>query len=156
MRRGTETPPSPGALSARELATVLAALRFHQDENLQGRAEIPDLAIRDIATNAGEVTPLNFEEVSRLCARLNGSGEDATLGLMVDPPHCEDGEEPLFRISYVIDLNAATPGEAARQAYRIMIAPDSLPPVLDVLDHSGYVTQFDLSEERTEKGGGLS
>ena len=145
------------AVDDRELATILAALRFHQAENLQGRGEIPDLAICDIATNAGAVTPLSFEEVSRLCERLNCNGDkEPAVGLTVDPPHHEDGEEPLFRIVYVIDLNATTPDEAARQAHRIMVAPDSLPPVLDVLDHLGHVTHLDLSDEHTEKGGEIS
>jgi len=146
--------PATRTLGDRELATILAALRFHQAENLQSGADIYDLDIRDIATNAGTITPLNFEEVSRLCERLNSCGDNkATDGLTVNPPHQESGKEPLFRVVYTIDLNAASPSEAAKQAYRTMIAPDSLPPVLDVLDHLDQVTRFDLSDERTEKGG---
>ena len=137
----------------RELATILAALRFHQDENLQGRTQIPDLAIREIATNAGVLEPLSFEDVDRLCGKLNrGHSSGAPVGLTVDPPHQDGGDEPLFRVVYVIDLNAVGPHEAARQAHRVMVDPDSLPPVLDVLDYSGRVTQFDLSGEHTRKG----
>lgn len=58
-------------VSRRELATVLAALRFHQDENLQGRGGIPDVAIKEIATDGGRLRSLTFDEVSRLCERLN-------------------------------------------------------------------------------------
>jgi len=71
-------------VSCRELATILAALRFHQDENLQGGCEIPDQFVREIATDCGQLKPLTFEEVSALCERMNlgrrltgGLGEDA-------------------------------------------------------------------------------
>ena len=55
----------------RELATILAALRYHQAENLQGTGEIPDQAIRDITTDSGCLQPLGFEDVEQLCERLN-------------------------------------------------------------------------------------
>ena len=57
----------------RQLATILAALRFYQDENLQGRTEIPDSKINDIATDCGTFKPLTFDEVSTLCERINTS-----------------------------------------------------------------------------------
>jgi hypothetical protein len=63
-------------VSCRELATILAALRFHQDENLQGGGEISDQAVREIATDCGRLKPLTFEEVSDFCERMNLS-EDA-------------------------------------------------------------------------------
>jgi len=59
------------AVDRRELATILAALRFHQDENLRICPDIPDQAIKDIATDCGSFKPLNFEDVSRLCERIN-------------------------------------------------------------------------------------
>ena len=58
-------------LTPRELATVLAALRFHQAENLQGDSDIPDQFIRSIATDVGRFTPLSGEEIDVLCIRLN-------------------------------------------------------------------------------------
>ena len=58
-------------VSDRDLATILAALRFHQEENLQGTTAIPDQAIRDIATDCGRLEPLSFEEIDDLCQRLN-------------------------------------------------------------------------------------
>ena len=60
----------------RELATILAALRFHQDENLQGGCEIQDQPVREIATDRGQLESLTFEEVNDLCERMN-LGEDA-------------------------------------------------------------------------------
>lgn len=145
-------PTVRGILCNRELATVLAALRFHQDENLQGHAEIPDQAIREIAMDGCTAKPLSFDEVDRLCEKLNDNAAKET-GFLVEPPQQEDGDEPLFRVIYVIDLNATGPREAAEEAYRIMVDSDSMPPVLDALDHTGRITRLDLSDERTRKGG---
>jgi hypothetical protein len=64
-------PTRPLYVDRRELATILAALRFYQDENLQHSQEIPDVAISEIATDGGLVKPLSFQEVSELCERLN-------------------------------------------------------------------------------------
>ena len=59
----------------RELATILAALRFHQDENLQNRSGIPDKVIKDIATDEGSLKPLDFKAVNRLCEKINTCDE---------------------------------------------------------------------------------
>lgn len=58
-------------VDGRELATILAALRFHQDENLRAGPDIPDRAIEDIATDGGSLKPLDFKEVTALCERIN-------------------------------------------------------------------------------------
>jgi hypothetical protein len=55
----------------RQLATILAALRYHQAENLQGTSEIPDQAIREIATDSGRLMPLSSQEIDQLCERIN-------------------------------------------------------------------------------------
>jgi hypothetical protein len=65
-------------LDQRELATILAALRFHQDENLRNRSGISDQLITDIATDSGSLKPLNFKDVSRLCERINSCDEVST------------------------------------------------------------------------------
>ena len=77
-----ETGPAPDVASRvpllvddSELATVLAALRFHQAENLQAAADIPDQAIRDIATDGGRLEALGFEDVDLLCERINLGAE---------------------------------------------------------------------------------
>jgi hypothetical protein len=59
------------AVDGRQLATILAALRFHQDENLRVGPDIPDRAIKDIATDSGSLKPLNFKDVNTLCERIN-------------------------------------------------------------------------------------
>jgi len=135
-------------VNRRELATILAALRFHEDENLQAGRDVPDHLVKEIATDGGLFKPLNSQEVSKLCERLNtDKGQPAVKGLMIEPPHKEGGKEPLLRVAYVIDVSAANPIDAARQAYRIMADPDSQPPVLEVVDHQGKVVSIDLSQE---------
>ena len=127
----------------RELATILAALRFHQDENLQGGGEIPDKVVADIATDGGTLKPLDFGQVERLCQKLNLESQAA--GLNIEPPHWESGEEPLFRVVYVIDVNAANSREAAEHVHQIMTDPESMAPVFQVIDHTGVVVTVDLS-----------
>ncbi|MCY2931089.1 MAG: hypothetical protein NTV86_16695 [Planctomycetota bacterium] len=138
-------------INRRELATILAALRYHQDENLQGGRDgknIPDRFIRQIATDGDTLKALDFQEVDRLCRRLNAGGARHTpRGLDVEPPPGGDGVEPLFRVVYCIDVGAIDPLGAARKAHELMIDPDSLPPVLEVIDARGSVTTLDLSNE---------
>ena len=138
-------------ITRRELATILAALRFHQDENLQGGRGIPDRSIKDIATDSGTLRPLDFQEVGRLCERLNTEEDTQSFkGLAIEPPHKEGGDEPLFRVVYVIDVNAGDSHKAAKHVHQIMmdmIRHDSQPPVLEVINHRGTVVSIDLSQE---------
>ena len=73
-------------------------------------------------------------------------GRMTSQGLKIDPPPEEKGDEPLFRVVYVIDVNAGEVREAAEYTYRIMTDPESLPPVLQVIDFKGHSTEIDLSE----------
>lgn len=57
----------------RQLATILAALRFHRDENVQGTGEIPDKHIQRLATDCGNLRPLDFDEITTLCRRLSAA-----------------------------------------------------------------------------------
>jgi hypothetical protein len=57
-----------GRLTDRELATVLVALRFWQEEVLEeGTGEIPERFLGHFEDDA----PLDFGEVDELCERLN-------------------------------------------------------------------------------------
>ena len=58
-------------LEGRELATVLAALRYYQAENLQDDGAVADQAAGDIASDGGRVQPLTRDEIDTLCERLN-------------------------------------------------------------------------------------
>ena len=148
-------------INDRELATLLAALRYHQAENLAGGDNIADQAIQEIATDGGRLNPLTFGEVDQLCARLNigraeqggGSGPGLTVA---PPPQDVDDHGPLFRVVYTIDLNADDAQKAAESACQLMTDADAMPPVLEVIDHRGTVTTIDLSKDEPQHraGGG--
>jgi len=76
-------------------------------------------------------------------------------GLKIGPAPEEIGDEPSFRVVYMIDVNAGDVREAARYAHRIMTDPDSLRPVLHIIDSKGSVTEVDLSKnDAGNKGSG--
>ena len=64
---------------------------------------------------------------------------------IIEPP---PKEKDLYRVVYVIDVNADSPLDAAKMTERIMTDPDSLAPVLEVVDQGGKVTKIDLSRSR--------
>ncbi len=74
-------------------------------------------------------------------------GQMSQRGLVVEPPPREKGPEPLYRVVYTIDLNARSARQAAESAYHIMIDPESMRPVLEVLEYTGRSTTVDLSQE---------
>ena len=63
--------------------------------------------------------------------------------IIIEPP---PKEKDLYRVVYVIDVNANSPLDAAKMTERIMTDPDSLAPVLEVVDQGGKVTKIDLSK----------
>jgi len=65
----------------------------------------------------------------------------------ISPPPKDQGQEPLFRVIYVIDVGAADEMQAAQIAWRQMMrAEDAFDPVLVILDGDGKQTTLDLSE----------
>jgi hypothetical protein len=62
----------------------------------------------------------------------------------ISPPPKEKGN---FRVIYVIDVNASSILEAAKSAHQIMTDPDSILPVLEVIDCKGKVVTVDLSKK---------
>lgn len=65
----------------------------------------------------------------------------------ITPPPKDRGEEPLFRVVYVIDVGAADERKAAEIAWRQMMrAEDAFDPVLTIIDSDGRQTKLDLSE----------
>ncbi len=72
---------TPLPISKRELATILAALRFHQDENLCGVEHIADEAIKQIATDGGLLEALSSDEVDELCEKINVGGRPVHRGI---------------------------------------------------------------------------
>jgi len=74
VQHGTFVAEAEGSrldLDGRELATVLAALRYYQAENLQGGADVADEAVATVATDGGRLQPLTRDEIDALCERLN-------------------------------------------------------------------------------------
>ena len=138
----TSSPPSLNiCVDERQLATTLAALRFHQDENLQGKPVIPDEVINEIASDNGRLIPLDFNETGVLCERLNC---ESLIGLTVSPPPTESGNPPLYRVVYVIDVHAVDARQAAKATHAIMSDPEAWPPVLETMDQQGHLRQIDL------------
>lgn len=72
-------------------------------------------------------------------------------GLKIESPPKENGDEPLFRVVYIIDVNSGDVREAAEYTYRIMTDPESLPPVLHVIDSNGKSTEVDLSKDGADR-----
>ena len=62
---------------------------------------------------------------------------------IIEPP---PKEKDLYRVIYVIDVSARNRLDAAKKTYEIMTDPDSLAPVLEVVDQGGKVTKIDLSK----------
>ena len=60
----------PVFLDAQELNTILAALRFYQEEEMTEPDNRSD-AIHDIATNGNQETSMEDEGVDSLCEKLN-------------------------------------------------------------------------------------
>ncbi|MDD5135552.1 MAG: hypothetical protein PHP01_09110 [Phycisphaerae bacterium] len=64
----------------------------------------------------------------------------------ISPPPRDKGEEPLFRVIYVIDVGAADERKAAETAWQMMRAEDAFEPVMVILDSDGKQTKLDLSD----------
>ena len=69
----------------------------------------------------------------------------SSKNIIIEPP---PKEKDLYRVVYVIDVNADSPLDAAKMTERIMTNPDSLAPVLEVVDQGDKVTKIDLSKSR--------
>ena len=114
-----------------ELATILAALRFHQDENLRIGPDIPDQVIKDIATDSGSLKPLDFNDVGRLCERINICDE-------VYP-----GRHKRVWVLIVMDKSTVIHARAHNSKFRAQKA------MLDYLrNHRGYDGQNNVTKVR--------
>ena len=75
-------------------------------------------------------------------------GQMVYEGLKIDPPPKDNSQEPLYRVVYTIDVGAKDPHQAAENTHRIMTDPNSMLPVLQVVDFNGACTEIDLSEDK--------
>ena len=95
-----------------------------------------------------EAGRFDSDQAARACVdQLLAQKDPSRTSLHIDPPPSEIGPEPLFRVVYVIDLNAPNPKAAAQETHKIFLDPESIAPVLDVLDAQGHVTTIDLSQD---------
>lgn len=102
------------------------------------------------------------DQIRALCAACEESyswgvqhGRCASPGLRIEPPPEERGDEPLFRVVYIIDVNSSDVREAAEYTHRIMTYPESLRPVLHVIDSKGNSTEVDLSKNSADRNGNV-
>ena len=65
---------------------------------------------------------------------------------IMPPPN----EKDLFRVVYVIDVGADNASTAAKLTHKIMADPDSIAPVLEVIDSSGKRVKIDLSKDSSK------
>jgi hypothetical protein len=66
-------------------------------------------------------------------------------GLLVPWPPREVGK--LFRVIYVIDVGATSARQAAQETYRLMTDPNSMRPIMQVLETDGNFSTIDLAKE---------
>lgn len=78
------------SVSSQELSTILAALRYYQEEN-QGEPEERSDRIHAIATDDDNETSMNTDGIDALCERINFSGvHDDDSGKPSGPPVDDD------------------------------------------------------------------
>jgi len=75
-------------------------------------------------------------------------GRTLQKGLLLEPPPEEGGPEPLYRVVYMIDVNAADARSAGQCAHEIMRDPQSMRPVLDVIASNACRIRIDLSQRQ--------
>ena len=66
-----------------------------------------------------------------------------SAGLLIEPP---PKEKDLYRVVYAIDVYACSPLDAAQKTHLIMTDPDSVAPVLEMINQKGKITKIDLSK----------
>ena len=93
-----------------------------------------------------QITKL-FEQSAAVKRALSEHGKMAMKGMKIDPPPKDNSQEPLYRVVYTIDVNAKNAYQAAEHTHRIMTDPDSMRPVLHIVDSNGAHTKVDLSED---------
>jgi hypothetical protein len=118
-------------VNQRELATILAALRYHQAENLQGSATIADEAIRAIATDHGHMRALNASQIDALCQRIN-SQDTPAVWITVAGGVTEIAKKPSGIEVRIFDYDVDGTGQVDRD-------PDDKPCIIQVSPASSSV-----------------
>ena len=138
---------------AKAAITALAAY-LAENNGYAGRADIRAIHrwLRRHDENLSvEITCQRWDEGAAAGGRCTSKPK---RGLVIPPPPHDRGEEPLYRVVYQIDVNARDKREAAESVHSTMTDPDSIPPVLEVIDHRGHTTAIDLSSDEHKTSGG--
>ena len=109
-------------LDDRELATVLAALRYWQREALQSAG-----GEHDIASDGGVLPPLTPSEIDTLCERLNGSQIALLQTAAVVPPAPLEQAGPSIRSDHETEAALAEALAIWRQEQQRGSAPGIIP-----------------------------
>lgn len=142
------------AVAGKVKAVKALAEYLKTEEGYVGPAELPGIC----AWLAEHDERLGIE---LFAASVDAAGEDscscdtpdnpkARRCLVIDPPPQEEGPELLYRAVYAIDVNAHNAHQAAERAYDIMTDPESMRPVLYVLDGDGSQSIVDLAAESSQ------
>jgi hypothetical protein len=112
-------------LSHRQLSTVLAALRYYQNDLDGSRLSSdvdPEGALNDIATNSAAHEGLSAFEIDELCERLNFGDRDSLTAIRSHAAQIQtlNDAAPALLISLIWILRCAkTPGPAGTTSYFI-------------------------------------
>ena len=130
-------------LDDRQISTVLAALRYYQNDldgsRLSGDVD-PEGALNDIATNSDDHAGLDAAEIDALCERLNFGDRDIPRGLGSNAEKLKQLEDaaPIMLISlFWISRCAYMQGPAGTKAYFISDALMAQARAL-VAQHTGH------------------
>lgn len=79
-------------ITSQELSTILAALRYYQEEN-QGEPDYRSDRIHAVATDDDTETSLDTDGIDELCIKLNTSGVHDDDSARPPTSSCDDEEE---------------------------------------------------------------
>jgi len=97
-----------------------------------------------LGSSVADVLAVLNEQLKR--GRHSGMARKHPSGRMMVTPLAEKKPAPIWLVVYTIDVIAADAPAAAAVAYQFMKDPESLPPVLDIIDGQGKVMRVDLAE----------
>ncbi len=132
-------------------------------ENNQGKPIDYPTLVDDIRHELGKVYHLNMnpamvldtidilihEHTGLACmADTTETCHPRNKGLQINRP---PQEKDLWRVVYVIDVDATDANAAAKEAHETMIDPDSMAPVLHVIGSVGVQLTIDLSKDRKRR-----
>lgn len=102
-------------LNDRELATVLAALRFYQRMRLTPNRSLTNADLDDILTNGGKVKPLDAGQIDELCELINLGGQPAKATEGTTKP-AADGLAELEELMHAVESLKDFGGEGGIEA----------------------------------------